>query len=596
MPKTDIAIELLGDRAFLLRWAGEITAAQLAFCAKLLNGAEFLWLSETVPAFRTIACHLRDNSFGVREPAEEALRLVRSSNLPAGGEQRRVIELPAFYGGVAGPDLAFCATSSGLTENEFIARHASATYEVAMLGFAPGFPYLSGLDSALSQPRRATPRLKVPAGSIGIAGEQTGVYSVMSPGGWQIIGRTDVPLFRPDSERPFLLAPGDRVRFVAADMGEGGTDAGRFEHSYVERIAEREDGSHVFKREGTESDALTVLKPGVLTTIQDLGRSGWQAFGVSRGGAMDRVSLRKANVLVGNDEGAAALEVTLIGGEYAANRDIVVAICGADLGASVSGSKLPMNRPVLLRKGAQLTFGAAASGCRAYVAIAGGIDVPVVLGSRATDARARIGGGVGRALQAGDRIRCYKSGEMTFFDQLRRKAEADGSDWSAPSWSASGWEEGVAPTMVRMSGKRRLIPIRLLPGAEWERFGEDVRAQLFREAYRVKTTSDRMGVRLNGLAIPISEGGEMESHGVSPGTIQVPSDGQPIVLAMNCQPTGGYPKLANVIAADLPLLAQAAPGDWLSFSLTDTDSADRALQQREREHAQLKAGLKLMMR
>ncbi|MFC5469071.1 5-oxoprolinase subunit PxpB [Cohnella suwonensis] len=600
MTNADISVEPLGDRAFLLRWAGEAAAARLASCARALNEAGLSWLRETVPAYRTIACHLRDGYYGVEEAAEEALRFVRSVIEPNREIEARLVELPTVYGGEAGPDLAECADRSDMTESEFATRHASATYEVALLGFAPGFPYLSGLDAALSQPRRASPRMKVPAGAIGIAGGQTGVYSVESPGGWQIIGRTTVPLFRPDAEPPFLLAPGDRVRFVAIEARGGGEGAAAIAVTDVagssDDQAEGAGGTDAdSERSAAGNVALTVLKPGLLTTVQDLGRSGWQAYGVSGGGAMDTASLRKANLLVGNDEGAAALELTLIGGAYVAERDIVVAICGGDLGASADGSKLPMNRPVFLRQGTVLTFGTAASGCRAYVAVAGGIDVPPVLGSRATDARAMIGGGRGRALQAGDRIRRFEPGERAkaLIGPLRRKAEPDGRGWSAPDWSASGWVE-TAPYLARMSGKRRILPIRLLPGAEWGRFGKEARELLFREAYRVETSSDRMGARLSGPAIPISVGGEMESHGVSPGTIQVPPGGRPIILAANCQPTGGYPKIANAIAADLPLLAQASPGDWLSFSLTDADTAERALKLRERELAKLKAGLRAL--
>lgn len=569
-------IQPLGDRAFLLEWdrASTFSPSVITAAAKRIRQLDLPWVQDAVPAFRTLAVYIRPKGYPLEQFSQELVDALGDISLDDSCSSRQV-EIPVFYGGEDGPDLAACAARSGLTERQFADRHAEAAYQVAMIGFAPGFPYMSGLPESLAQPRHNSPRLQVPAGSVGIAGGQTGVYSVSSPGGWQIIGRTPLRLFRPDSDRPFLLAPGDTVKFVP-----------------IERQGEQMGGSGNVTHKGTDSSApssasgsqpaLTVLKPGLLTTIQDLGRFGWQAYGVSVGGAMDEVSMRRANLLIGNREDAAVLELTLTGGSFRTERGLLAAICGADLGPTADGEPLPMNRPVWLNKGVILSFGRAVAGCRAYLALSGGIAAPLVLASRSTDIRAGIGGVTGRSLAQGDVLRCEQPSALSLQLGSILNQFAIKKTWRTSSWSAA---------IVPIQRLDNLTPIRVVPGAEWEQFVPESRQRLIGEPYRVEASSDRMGLRLSGTRLSRHIREELLSHGVAPGTVQVPPNGQPIVLAAGCQPTGGYPKIAHVITADLPILAQAVPGDRILFVRTAPEVAEQAMRERERELALLRAGI-----
>lgn len=229
---TDLSIETLGEDALLLRLGNRIddeTNARVHRLAARINAQRPPWLLDIVPAYATLAlcidvAALKDAD----DPLARARTWIAAQDLESGdagssaiGGRSHIIKMR--YGGTEGPDLDTVATHAGLNVEEVIARHCAVEYRVAMLGFLPGFPYLIGMDDALTTPRHATPRLDVAAGSVGIAGAQTGIYPRSGPGGWQIIGRTDVVLFDPDQEHPALLAPGDRLRFVPIERRQGAT-------------------------------------------------------------------------------------------------------------------------------------------------------------------------------------------------------------------------------------------------------------------------------------------------------------------------------------------------------------------------------------
>ncbi|RED63828.1 KipI family sensor histidine kinase inhibitor [Cohnella lupini] len=580
-----ITVSLLGDRAFTLRWGKSVSAAELAAIARAIDRWAIPWLQESIAAYGTITFYLRRHADITPEQASVSImgRLghIQLQKLPP----PREVEIPVIYGDRHGPDLADSASRSGITEREFVRLHSERAYFVNAMGFAPGFPYLSGMNELLNQPRHATPRLKVREGSVGIAGNQTGVYPIDSPGGWQIIGRTEVSLFRPQDAEPFLLSQGDIVRFVSVP-GKSTSETNSDDEDF-------KTFDNITNGSLSSDPAIQVLKPGLLTTVQDLGRVGWQAFGVSASGVMDELSMRKANLLVGNDENAAVLEMTMVGGSYSIEEDILVAICGADLSATVDEAGIPMNRPVFLRRGAKLNFGTAVSGCRAYLAVAGGIDVPFWLGSRSTDTRAQIGGTFGRALLKGDKLGALPASRTIrpLLAYLSGRAKESGKLWSSVHWSVADWDAENAYLSRSQPRRPRLITLRILAGAEWDKFAPESHKSLTGELYRMEVSSDRMGMRLRGEALTRTDVGELQSHGVTRGTIQVPPDGQPIILAAGCQPTGGYPKIANVVSVDLPLLAQAVPGDWLAFELVDGRTAHEALRAREGDLATLKAGI-----
>jgi len=587
----DWMAEPLGDGAVLLRCPGRARPGDMADAAEFLRRSGLAWLAEAVPAYDTIAL-LADPAATVTASDMAASAAQRLRNWRPGRREPRTVRIPVVYGGPEGPDLEEAAARSGLSPAEFAARHAAAVYEVAMIGFAPGFPYLAGLPEELAQPRRAVPRVRVPAGSVGIAGRQTGIYPVDSPGGWTLIGRTPFSLFRPHADEPFPLRPGDRVVFEPLDPDReearklfGADGAG---DAPEEKAAEAPKGGAAGPA-GPEP-VFTVLDPGLLTTVQDFGRPGWRAFGVSGGGAADRDAMRIANALAGNAPDAAVLELTLRGGAYRAERDVLIALYGADFEIFADGRPIPCGRPVRLSAGTVLSFGRPRRGCRAYLAVAGGFHVPPVLGSRSTDLRAGIGGLGGRPLRKGDRLPGGDPAPAAL--RLMKELEDAAASAEGPPEHRSRAGAFVAHEVWFWDG--RPVELRFLPGRSWEQFPEEARRAFAETEYAVSPNSDRMGIRLeDGPAIKRNDTAETVSHGVVTGAVQVPAGGGPIVLGRDCQPTGGYPILAHVIRADWWKLAQLRPGDRVVFRPTDEAEALRALALRERGLRLAEAGIRL---
>lgn len=324
---------------------------------------------------------------------------------------------------------------------------------------------------------------------------------------------------------------------------------------------------------------IKVLQPGILATIQDLGRYGLQKFGVIVGGAMDSISLRIANLLVGNSEGEGALEVTLYGTTLLFESDELISITGGNLQPSVNGIEVPMWRPLLIRKGSVLKFNAAINGCRAYVSFSGGINVPKVMNSKSTYLRAEIGGFQGRKLKKGDVFKCDKRTELGeyLFKQLKKET-------ASLSWSV------YYTTFVTF---KKTQTVRVIRGSEYKHFNEESLKKFFTTPYTVTTHADRMGYRLEGEKIQLKEPFELLSEGVTFGTIQIPSNGQPIILMADRQTTGGYPKLGQVITADLPFLAQMQANDHIYFKEVTLEEAQWALIHQEKKLNELRVGLRL---
>jgi antagonist of KipI len=472
----------------------------------------------------------------VTDPAAlgEALAAAGAAAGPGALGQSLAHEIPVAYDG---PDLEEVCALKRLTRAAFVARHTEPEYFVEAIGFLPGFGYLAGLPANLATPRRATPRRLVPAGSVGIGGGQTGAYPLASPGGWNLVGRTDARLFDASRQQPALFSVGDRVRFVAAD---------------VPPVAAAEPLPN-----GADCPAaITVLQPGLFTTIQDLGRPGHRAAGVPLSGAADRVSLRLANLLVGNSDDAAAIECTLLGPTLRFEREAVVALVGAVFPG------LPTGVVTRVAAGTELTFGHVTAGCRGYLAVAGGIDVPAVLGSRSTLVVAGFGGFAGRPLRAGDRLAVGATLRVAAGLQPRQRLDLP-------------------------QGKPNAL--RIIRGEHADAFGGGAWGRTFRTSSR----SDRMGLRLEGE--PLSGAGAfagMASVAVFPGTVQVPPDGQPIVLLADAQTIGGYPVFGQVIAADLPRAAQLRPGGDVRFEPVTLAEARAALEHDEAVIAAVRGALR----
>lgn len=325
--------------------------------------------------------------------------------------------------------------------------------------------------------------------------------------------------------------------------------------------------------------SLQVIKPGFHTTVQDLGRIGYQHDGIAVSGAMDPYACRIANMIVGNDERCAVLEMTLIGATLQIQADCWLAICGGDMRPLIDGQAVPMWRPVWVKEGRVLTFQYAHKGCRTYVAVAGGLDVPAVMESRSTYVRGQFGGIEGRPLQAGDVIP-IKEHHLPLKPHLSAQ-----QSFYAPSWSVSRF---IGP---HYSGRP---VVRVIQGHEFDYFAPQSQRDFLFRSYTVSRRADRMGYHLSGVKLQASEQAtEMVSTAVTMGTIQVPPSGEPIILMADRQTIGGYPRIAQVITVDLPLLAQLKPIDRLHFVEVTHRQAEQLFQRQERHLQILQSALQL---
>ena len=319
---------------------------------------------------------------------------------------------------------------------------------------------------------------------------------------------------------------------------------------------------------------LKIRKSGLQTSVQDLGRTGFQKYGVIASGAMDPVAHRFANLLIGNEETAATLEITLVGPVIEFTEDAIIALCGGDLEPKIDGVAVKMWRMLTVAKGSTLTFGEPRSGARCYLAIFGGIDVPLVMGSRSTYLRAGIGGFRGRALEKGDELAI---GQVTLQQQKALQQNNENEfDWLVPP--VRYFDEPV---------------IRMMTGRQFDLFDEDSKKQIFDETFAVSSNSDRMGYRLEGPRLALETPAELISEAVAFGSIQVPADGNPIVLLADRQTTGGYPKIGQVASVDLPLISQLKPGQQLRFKEISLEYAQQRFIEQEQSIRQMKAAIQL---
>ena len=313
---------------------------------------------------------------------------------------------------------------------------------------------------------------------------------------------------------------------------------------------------------------ITVLKKGMLTTVQDLGRTGFQRYGMPSSGAMDEYSLRLANILVGNPQEEAALEMTFAGPALRFETDEIFAVTGGEFDLKLNGEPVEMNRAILANAGDELTTGMAATGMRGYIAFAGGLDLPLVMGSRSTGLKAKIGGLDGRALQDGDTL------------GLR-----------APTATLPNFEERRVPEKL-LPKFPEVLPVHFTFGPQDDLFSIAGKRVFESGRYTLSDKSDRMGFRLEGPAVEKAEGsdGNIISDGICFGAIQV-TNGQPIVMMADRQTTGGYPKIGCVIRADLPALAQRRPGEAIRFIPISPAGAQQQYVRRLKEFGKLAAKL-----
>lgn len=311
-------------------------------------------------------------------------------------------------------------------------------------------------------------------------------------------------------------------------------------------------------------DALEVLQPGAFTTIQDMGRYGFQKYGVSISGAMDKFALRISNILVGNSEEEAAIEITLIGPKLLALQDLIIAFAGADLSPQINGHSVPNWCSLAIQKGDIISFGKPKNGCRAYIALAGGIDFPLVMGSRSIHTRSQLGGR-GRALAKGDIIKIRDTKRGSDDRIINRSLPPD----DIPLYTNN-------------------CQVRVILGPQSEYFTRAGINTFLNSEYEITSHADRMGYRLKGPKIEHKAGADILTDATPPGSIQVPGDGMPIILLADAQTTGGYTKIAVVISLDQSLLAQAKPGDKIKFVRVTLGETHRLLKEAEEKILKIK--------
>lgn len=545
-----------GDSCFLIVLGHDVSvlvSARVHALRRALDAVQSSWLVETVPGYCSLGLVVKPLQVSL-EDVEELVSAAMSNVKAAPPIQPRTVTIPVCYGGAYGPDMEVVCQRSGLSEQEVVQRHVTARYQCSMLGFLPGFPYLMGLDPQLATPRLATPRITVSAGSVGIAGAQTGVYPVSSPGGWNIIGCTPLTLFDMSCEQPSLVQAGDAVHFspISVEEFEEKQSNESVRYPRIHNVAVGEAGG------------CDVLEPGMLTTVQDDGRWGLQHIGVPVSGAMDRQALALGNLLVGNEEGAAALEITLSGPRLAFTTDALVAVTGADMGLQVDGCDVPAWTAVLVAAGSVLSMaGSSGAGCRACLCVAGGIDVPDVLGSRSTLLQAALGGFEGRALYMGDRLHLHP---------LTRQVRCL-EGFSCPL--------GLRPLYAVDE------PVQVLPGPQADALTPGARQTFLKETWTVSNASDRMGCRLEGPRLDLKGSADVLSEVIPEGAVEVTGSGLPIVMLADRQTTGGYVKPFVIASAALGWLAQRRPGDSVRFRMCSLDDAREMLEKQSSARKEL---------
>ncbi len=443
-----------------------------------------------------------------------------------------------------GPDLVDVAAAAGITADAVIDRLTGCDLRVAFLGFSPGFPYLIGLPPELEGiRRRATPRTSVPQGSVALAGGFAAIYPQPTPGGWRLVGWTSLPLFNPDVAPYARLRAGDVVRFRHADPEDGADQIGADRHpSPAGRPPRRAQGRRF----------VEVLEPGLLSLVEDGGRRSVASIGVPDAGPADPDSMRLANRLVGNPDDAAVIEVTARGPTLRFRGDAHIGVVAATRDAvdlAIDGLVVATDTVVPVRNGQTLAMAQLRRGLRAYIAVAGGIEIPRVVGSRSSDVLSGLGLG---PLVVGDQL------DLGPPDHPRGFLTPAGSDGS-----------GADPTVIRV-----------IEGPHG--FGPAELETLCSTGWRVTDASNRVGLRLSAPDALLSSPGRIESTGTVTGAVQVPPDGQPIVLMADHATVGGYPNIACVIAADLARLGQLRSGDRLEFELVTRSMALESLIEHER--------------
>jgi KipI family sensor histidine kinase inhibitor len=491
-------------------------------------------IEELVPAARTILVSWRSSACTLAELVHRISQRDVSARAQRSGT---LIEIPVHYNG---EDLADVAALLGISPEEVIRRHTGSEYTVAFTGFAPGFAYLSGGHPSFNVPRRSTPRTRIPAGAVGLAGTFSGVYPQASPGGWQIIGVTPAAMWDLSRDLPALLQPGYRVRFVDIATPSIASCAESTCATSPKSLRKWPVQEEPAEAGGT---ALEVLSPGLQTLFQDLGRHGQAGQGVSASGAMDQAALKAANRLVGNTSDRACLETASGGLRLRSRGDTVVAVTGADAPLTVTSANgqqwlAARYQPLALTEGDTLSIGQPQAGLRSYLAVRGGFVVAPVLGSCSTDTLAHVGP---PPLAVGDVLAIQ------------------------PVLHGAVGQPEEPPADLPTTQEVVTLDVVLGPRTDW--FTPESVERLRNQLWQVTPQSNRIGLRLAGeLALERAVPDELPSEGTAWGAIQVPPSGQPVLFLADHPLTGGYPVIGCVASYHLNRAGQIPVNAWVRFN------------------------------
>lgn len=524
----------------------------------------FNGLIETVPAYNCLAVHYdlwqvikKDNT--IAETVEQCINtILNTASTVSSQKQSTVLTIPVCFDESLGIDLNELSETLQLSVEEIIHLHSRKIYKVFMTGFTPGFPYMGIVDERLVTKRKASPRLKVEAGSVAIAGSQTGIYPFATPGGWNIIGRTPLSLFVRSKPDPFLLKAGDQVQFIQITKEE-------FDQ-FIDTtpIEKKETINYNFittKKQEEAKQIIRVEQCGFLTTIQDAGRKGYLQYGVPQTGVMDDYSMKLANLLIGNEVTTPVLEITQSPHLFRIMKDCLVAFTGGGLQPIADGNELPLFECLFIKEGTKIELKKQIPGFRLYMAVGGGFEAERFLGSCSTDITISAGGFKGRALKKED-VLCQQHALNAAQTHLQT----------------------VLNNRVRLqlninTGFVTAIKIRVVRGIEWHHMTEDAQQMIWDQPFTISPQSSRMGYRLKANSLPSRQSCDIISSPVTTGTVQLTSSGELIVLMADAQTVGGYPRVLQVINADLRILAQKKPGDTITFEEVSLKEAEEILVQ-----------------
>lgn len=557
----------LSETVVLISFGHEISLLlheQVMEAKNKIESNPFNGLIETAPAYNCLAVYynpllIEKKNGTIAETVEQFINTILEGGLPTSSQkQSTVLIIPVCYDELLGIDLNELSETLQLSIEEIIHLHSSKIYKVFMTGFTPGFPYMGIVDERLITKRKSSPRLKVEAGSLAIAGSQTGIYPFATPGGWNIIGRTPLSLFDRSKPDPFLLKTGDQVQFIPITKEE-------FEQYSDTNTSEKKETinyhSTTTKKLEEEKQIIRIEQCGFFTTIQDAGRKGHLQYGVPQTGVMDDYSMKLANLLIGNEETTPVLEITQSPHLFRIMKDCLVAFTGGGLQPIADGNELHLFECLFMKEGTTIELKKQIPGFRLYMAVGGGFEAEGFLGSCSTDITISAGGFKGKALKKED-VLCQQHAlnaaqkhlQTVLNNRVRLQLNIDTSFITA-------------------------IKIRVVKGIEWHYLTDDAQQMIWNQPFSISPQSSRMGYRLKADDLRARQSCDIISSPVTTGTVQLTSSGELIVLMADAQTVGGYPRVLQVINADLRILAQKKPGDTIKFEEVSLKEAEEFLVQ-----------------